>query len=726
MNVTHSILVKSSWPGPIGGAILRGQIVGTRIRITVKASKKVVIRAPLPGEFWTVSGYLINHPDYGKQLIASKCEISRLPRTCDIGSLLCNHPSFRGFHFGKAKARKLLEQIGPDSLVDCLNHGNISALSDVLNSAIAQKLVAQWATLENETDTYNFLREHNFDAALSRKTIKLTKNNTVERLKKNPYALVCFGGVTKNIWRTLESVARKMDIPKCDSRRLVASVEHVLYERLRQGHTAVTSDILELEVEGVLKCKKLTQIAIPAALRTKAICITSTDDGHLIQPIGPAYIEHSIEKRLDRLLTGEMQKSLFCSDSSHMSFILDRYSKEFSLAYRFSLSEQQRSAIALALTERCSIISGFGGTGKTTALRAVVDIATSMNRQCYLMALSGNAKVRISQATNHSALTIHAFIKAVQEKSENIDIHCDPLIIIDEASMVDAVLFNKLLALFDGLSFSLLTVGDTAQLSPVGFGVVWHKLVKSDRIKKVHLTEVHRQVANSPIHCEAMRLRNDIRQLLPKWKNQNEGIFLHQSRTEELIHSITQLKRTYPDAQILTPHLSERKSDSAHRINASLQELLNPLSSSTKGLSIGYFQIHEGDPVIVTENNYELELFNGMTGKLLRASTNNIGQPCGLFQFDNCDDRIELSVDQLFDVGVQLAYAITVHKSQGSEYDQAIICCATLSPLVERSLLYTAVTRAKKLCIVVGSQQIYDHAASQQSRAESLSVGFNL
>tara|TARA_R110002072_G_scaffold303007_1_gene491281 strand:- start:15604 stop:17787 length:2184 start_codon:yes stop_codon:yes gene_type:complete len=727
LNVSHTVQVNSVWPGAIGGAIFKGTVVGERKIVTCKASYKVMTRPPKTGEFWQVTGYLIDHVDYGEQLQVSKCVLSHLPTVKYISALLVKHPAFRGFHLGQAKIKKLMELIGAEALIDLLNEGKAHVLADVINPAIAKRMVKAWLSLKNEIDTINFLNEHKFDAALSRKVISLCKENTVKRLKENPYALVCFGCITRNIWQTIETIAKKLRIKRDDERRLVGGIEHILYTRLQLGHTAIKKSDLLISATEVLGSEELSRLGMAAALRVRAVCVKQLKDGEIyIQATGPAYIEHLLERRLARLVQGAMQQSLFQSDSSysHLSYLLERYSIEFKKEYGFQLTETQLDAIELGLTKRCSVISGYGGTGKTTVQRAITDLAHQTNRTFYLMALSGKAKERMAEATGRDAMTIHGFIKAVKEGRESIDIHSDPLLIIDEASMVDLPLFNKLLALFDGLSFSLITIGDTAQLSPVGFGIVWHRMATSLKIPKVHLISVHRQAVNSPIHQAAMKIRAGETHALSTWKGELSGIYHVESDPRNLLFNLQKIKSSIPDAQVLTPHMSQRMPDSGYTINQYLQEKLYP--DVRKGIRLGIEQIYEGDPVIITENNYELGLFNGTTGAMSAVRINTLGQQYGVFEFDNAEGFVELTSDQMFDVGLQLAYAISVHKSQGSEYEAVVICCVTQSRLLERSLLYTSITRAKRLVLVVGKQEIYTAAINSKPRAETLCVGIEL
>jgi exodeoxyribonuclease V alpha subunit len=246
----------------------------------------------------------------------------------------------------------------------------------------------------------------------------------------------------------------------------------------------------------------------------------------------------------------------------------------------------------------------------------------------------------------------------------------------------------------------------------------------SENIHKVHLTEVHRQVVNSPIHHAAMQIRDGEEHILQAWNGETQGIFLVDSDSFNFLYNLQKLKMAIPEAQVLTPHMSQRMPDSGHAINKYLQEQLYP--DARKGFKLGTTQVYENDPVIITDNSYELGLFNGTTGTLTAVKLNVIGQQCGVFKFDNIEDSVELTTDQMFDVGLQLAYAITVHKSQGSEYESTIICCITTSPFLERSLLYTAITRAKRLVLVVGKQEYYAAAIKRQPRVETLCVGIEL
>lgn len=725
MKHTLVVQITSVWPGILGGAVFHGRVNTSGSVVKFRADCRNIYRSPKVGEFWEVEGSYQKSEKYGKQLIVSSAKLSELPTFMAVKSLLERHPSFRGFYLGKAKIKKLLISAGPDMLVEMLNRKNTKDLSDVISIDIAEKLVDAWASLKNEVDTINFLAEHKFDPALSSKMMSLCKTNTVERLKKNPYSLICFGAISRNIWKTVDKCARKLAIRKDDSRRLIGAVEHVLYSRLRQGHTAIIKGELLQLLGLILRSSDLAERAIIEALKGKAVCAFEREGMHHIQAIGPASIELSIERRLECLMNWEMQHSIFEENLESFSKLTRFYAEDHYEQHGYTLTDKQQQAVIQALSHRCSVISGFGGTGKTTILKAVVDLSHQLHRTVYLMALSGKAKERMSNATGHDATTIHTFIQSVKKGSISLSGTSDPLIIIDEASMVDIATFNKLLSLFDDKPYSLLTVGDTAQLPPIGFGLVWHLMADSTDIKTTHLTEVHRTNNNS-LHEAAMNIRKGQQLKLDNWNGEDEGIYIVDTNGDKLMHTVIELKKSLANAQILTPHMSLKAKDSGHIINSNLQHHLNPALEGTQGIRIGKHSIHVNDPVIVTENSYEVGLFNGMTGTLTSVLTKSDGKVIGIFKFDDETDPKELSLEQMYDVGIQLAYAVTVHKSQGSEYDSVIACVISDTPFVERSLIYTAVTRAKKLCLIAGTNKKLNAAISRPPHASTLYVGLHI
>lgn len=720
------IQVNSVSPGLVGGAVFSGRATGERRVRVCKASYKILSRAPQPGECWRVSGWETKVEDFKSFVTVEKCHIVNLPAAAYVERLLIKHPAFRGIYFGKAKAQKLIHAFGAENLVQTLNAGRVEHISEAINPQISEKIVEVWLSLKNEIATAEFLMRHNFEPDLAKKIIKVCRTDTVERLQQNPFGLIAFRGLHKNLWEALEATGEKLGIEKHDPRRLVGAVEHVLYERLSDGHTACSPEECIRLVTAVLANKTLAESAIQYALDKKAICVRKVDDQKLIQPLGAAIIEGQLESRIKRLLVGQI--SIFSGSTEEIEGRISHYEEKAISELGYSLTDQQRSAVTMALSNRVSIITGFGGTGKTTVLRAVAEIAKDQHRPVWVLALSGKAKERAREATGLDSYTIHGFIQAAQKKQSPVDVTGDPLVIIDEASMVDICLMNKLLGLFDKENYSLLMVGDTGQISPVGFGLFWHKLAKEQTVPVTSLTKVHRTAEEGDLHKVAMLVREGILPKLSVWNGEPEGVYFApcDSTAKALANRLCEIKAALPGAQIITPHMSARMPDSGHSINEKLQNALGEgfdAAFQREGIKMGMYWIKVGDPVIVTQNSYEHDLYNGNTG-VMEELVEEEGQLLGHFRFN--ERLYSFSRSELWALGVQLAYAITVHKSQGSEYDVTIISSIVQSKFIERSMVYTALTRSKKLCLIVGDQDIARAAVAKPNRSETLCVGFHI
>nr|WP_297404059.1 AAA family ATPase [uncultured Marinobacter sp.] len=716
------IQVNSVTPGHIGGAVFSGRVTGERRIRVCKANYKILTRAPQPGECWNVIGWETKLEDYKTYVTVTECHIVNLPAAAYVEQLLIKHPAFRGMYFGKAKVQKLMREFSAENLVQTLNSGRTAHIAEVVSPQIAEEVVKKWQSLQNEIATAEFLMEHNFEPDLAKKIIKVCRTDTVERLKQNPFGLIAFRGLHKNLWNALEATGRKLGIAKDDPRRLVGAVEHVLYERLSDGHTACpVSECINL-VSRTLDDRSIAKHAIQCALDRKAICTTEIDGEKLIQPLGAAIIEGQLESRIRALLAGQL--SIFSGSPRSIKASIEQYEEAAINTSGYSLTDEQKSAVSMALLNRVSIITGYGGTGKTTVLRAVSEIALSQHRPVRLLALSGKAKERAREATGIDAYTIHGLIQAIQKEISSISASGDPLIIIDEASMVDISLMNKLLRLFDKNSFSLLMVGDTGQISPVGFGLFWHKLAKDKLVPITNLTKVHRTAEEGDLHKIAMQIREGQLPELRTWDGEDQGVYIVPCYPtgKALAGKLHEIKTQLPDAQIITPHMSARMADSGHSINERLQYSLNE-SFEKPGIKMGSYWIKVGDPVIVTQNSYEHDLYNGNTG-VMEDLREEEGQLYGVFSFGGREYLFTRS--DLWTLGIQLAYAMTIHKSQGSEYDTTIICSVAQTNFIERSMIYTALTRSRKLCLIVGDQNIARMAVAKPNRSDTLCVGFKI
>lgn len=719
-NLSSIVQVSSVKPGSIGGAIFSGRIIGENKVFTCKASYKIITRVPQPGECWQVKGSIVGHDQFRDFVLVESCHIVNLPVAAYVERLLIKHPAFRGLAFGKAKVAKLVREFGAENLAQTLTAGRSSHLAEVINPDLARKLVDAWATLQNEISTIEFLMEHDFDPGLAKSILKVCQTDTVERLKRNPYSLVAFHGVHPNLWRTVEAAASKLGIKPDDPRRLAGMVEYLLYIRLDQGHTACSVEDLKAQLRQQVPSPGLVDLSITSALDRRAVCVKKLHGVTFIQPLGAALVESQLEQRVASLLSA--QTSLLHGSPQELAKSIEDYCAHIEASSGRSLTPEQKGAVLMALTNRISTLTGFGGTGKTTVLKAIVDIASEY-RPVHVLALSGKAKERAREATDRDTYTIHSFLIKISSESSGLSSGGDPLVIIDEASMVDIALMLKLLNAFAKKELSLLLVGDTGQLSPVGYGIFFHALAKSKAIPSTHLTKVHRTVGDSHLQKTAMQIRSGQIGTLPIWNGERDGVYLIPcATTQDLLTHLARIKRIIPDAQILTPHMSDRMPDSGHKINNHLQSVLQH-TDETPGILMGKYWLRVNDPVIVTQNSYEHNLFNGTTG-VMSGVTAIDGEIAGMFTFNGID--VTLSRMDLFLLGVRLAYAISIHKAQGSEYQTSIICSLSQSEFVERSMLYTGISRSKRLALILSTQEFVQQGVARPNRSDTLCVGFSV
>jgi len=726
MTFSSIVEVTSVFPGPFGGCIFWGRATGNKRSSPFKIKYNVGNRNPCVGERWQVQGQIRPYDQYTKQVVVHSAKFLGLPHDDYIARFLGVHPKFRGFGFGPEAAIKLVTDIGVEELVKLLNNGDWKTIADArISESKAQRICEEWHDLKEETELIIFLSENKLDADFARQITRLCKFDTVARLKRNPYALVALSNSKPKTFMTIAAVAKAQEINSDDERALIGCVEFALYQELKSGHTITE---LGMATEYIKTCldmicsEKSPEIAIKVALAAKAICILEEDGTIYLQPISLAYIEQSVEKSLTSLHKTPIQDDLLAT-LGQLPARIEQYSIEHKYIHGWGLVAKQCEAVEMALTNRVSLLSGYGGTGKTAALKAIYDLATEMGTVVHVAALAGKAANRAKQsigAENEKVSTIHTMIKLIEQGSAlALDISADPLLIIDESSMVDISLICKLIKLFQGNPFRLLLVGDSAQLPPIGFGLFWHKLVESNA-PHTRLTEVHRMLAGSPLHECAMKIRNGQTHDLPLYQGEGEGVYLMTNVTD-YASAIVKLRNTFDYCMVLTSYASKRFKSSTQTLNTKVQAIVNPEEKGEFLMRYGTISLQKGDPVLATKNSHSLSIFNGMTGVIESIEADSGKVNCHV-KFDDDFGISILSQEDCYEIGLQLAYLITIHKSQGSEYDN----CAILmdSPFLERSGIYTALTRTKKLCVLIGTNEQYNNAIRRAPSYESIRSGF--
>lgn len=683
--------------GDDGSAIFSGHCAeGGRIRVV--ANSRSLPRHPVIGEVWEVIGDFREHPKYGRQLYAIRGTYS-VPKGRLIIKYLASHPEFAGI--GEAKANALYDAFG-DRLLSILDSGDVEALRTVLTATMAERLIEIWSEKQDEGAVIAFLDTYGFDIRLAKKLHRVWGNQVIEMLELNPYYMLAFSS-----WKVTDSAARKLGVTSHDERRLVGAVEAALYERLQEAHTLTPADKLIERVAKLLTVDScIARSAIELALLEGAIV---GHPGQGYQPIGAAALELRIAERIRAMVDGEVPKQFTLFNAEVGLDWLASAIAENEVAQGFELNAQQREAVLLAATEQFAVLTGGAGVGKTSVLRVIIDIAERLNLKVLQMALAGRAAKRMAEASGHEAMTIARFLH--QAKVGVLEVSPDTLVVIDEASMLDLpTAFRILRCLPEGAR--LLLVGDPAQLPPIGFGLVFHRLVESPIVPQVELTEVLRQASETGIPSIATNIRAHQVPPLEVYLGRRPGVSFIECLPEETQGRLRGL-------------VSDWENDDF--------QILGAIKGGTVGIESINFQFHQqcdgeclvgfrfrvGEPVIHLVNDYERGLMNGTLGRIVGVT--NEGSPGLHVDFEGMPHFIPAAeiTDRL-----DLAHAITVHKAQGSQFRRVVVL-VTPSRILDHALIYTGLTRGVEQVVFMGNRNAFEEAVRKPPLAHQREVAFN-
>jgi exodeoxyribonuclease V alpha subunit len=670
--------------------------------VRVVADRHTVTNVPALGEVWRVVGAYKEDSIYGVQFYADLCE-KMFPKGQLVVLFIANNPRFKGI--GLSKARKLYNRFG-DNLTQLLDEGDTTKLEEVLTPIATQALVNAWQQNRAESEVIAFLDKHNFNTRLAVKVWRCWGDRAVKVLEDNPYSMLAFAG-----WDIVDKAAQQLGVSSLDERRLVGVVESCLYTRLNEKHTLTKQDILLQRVRCLLKADSNTAYhAVQLALDDKAI-VGDKQIGY--QPIGAALIESGIAKRLVSIHSGETsrQGQLFHSANRINPSLVMKKISMFEASHGIRLNEEQKEAVLLATSKHLSVLTGGAGVGKTTVLKIIIDIIEDAGGTVYQMALAGRAAQRMREATNHEAMTIAGFISNVQKG--HLHVNSDSLVIIDEASMLDLPIMHRIVRnLPDGVR--LLLVGDPYQLPPIGFGLVFHKIAESSTIPRVELKHVHRQAESSGIPSVALAIRRGIVPQLEAFNDFSMGVTFIDCVPEKIVGILFDIYKSLGDVTD-TQILGMTKSGVAgvRAINNYFHQTL-----SAGKCCLSKWQFAEVDPIIHLENDYEHLLFNGSLGYIAKIITD--GDELSLIcKFDEVEHTFkEGELDK-----IALAYGITVHKAQGSQFRRVAIPI-TKSRLLDRTMVYTALTRGIEQVIFVGDKNAFEEAVRKPPSASAREVRF--
>ncbi len=649
------------------------------------------------GESFRLTGIWSKHPQYGKQFKVSEYVVTR-PTTLEGVERYLGSGMIKGI--GPVMAKRIVEYFKEQALE--IIDSKIHRLSEVpgISHKRVKMIQSAWEEQRAVKDVMLFLQTHGVSPRFAVKIFKQYGNDAITVVEKTPYRLAA--DVYGIGFRTADQIARNLGMPVDSMDRLQAGLRFVLTEAGEEGHCYLP--------ESELIKRAATALSVENQDRLKAaLAALLTDDSLKSEPGEPErgiYLasiwnaEQSIVRRMKSLL----EKSVPAA-SEPVETWLAKYARQQSV----ELSDEQRRAIQQAVISRVLVLTGGPGTGKTTTLRAMVQMFEAMGKRIALASPTGRAAQRLSEVTEREAKTIHRLLEFDPAAkgfkcNENAPLDTD-VVIIDESSMIDVKLAHHLLKAIAATT-QLILVGDVDQLPSVGPGTVLRDLITSAAVPVVRLRQVFRQAGQSLIIQNAYRInRGELPELITPGTQTSDCYFLRADEPEQVVELIVKSaasslpKRfgydSLRDIQVLTP--MNRGQAGTTNLNTVLQAALNPPSPGKTELGRGSHTFRVGDKVIQRVNNYKLEVFNGDMGRIeiidLEEQTLGVRFGDRMVYYDSAD-VLELSH----------GFCVTVHKSQGSEYPAVILPVHTTHFLMlSRNLLYTALTRAKRTVVMVGT-----------------------
>ena len=662
------------------------------------------------GEEFEARGVWEPNRDFGPQFKADELSLKRPDSLAGIERYL-GSGLIEGI--GPKYAKRMVEKFGP-KVFDIIENES-RKLEDVEGVGKKRRIEIResWMKQKSIHGIMLFLHQHGISSSRALRIYKTYGEEAQAVLKENPYRLA--QDIRGIGFKTADDIACQLSVAEDAPERIKAGLLHVLETAAGNGHCCFPeAKVIEKAVE-LLGVEALIAPQIEVLITSDQI---ERHDEFLYLPYLRA-AEQSIAASVKSLAAVPAAYPPIDEDAA-LAWVMKKTGKE--------LAESQQRAVREALRQRLLIITGGPGVGKTTILRSILLILQSKQVKLVLAAPTGRAAKRLTESTGLEAKTLHRLLE-FQGDGQWGRHRGKPLVgdlfVIDEASMIDAPLMAQLLsALPEGAH--LLIVGDADQLPSVGPGMVLHDLIASGAVPCVKLTEIFRQAASSRIITSAHAInRGQVPDLKPS--SRSDFFFLEASEQEEVRDLIVQLAHTrlpakygfdsIADIQVLTP--MNRNLLGTQSLNHSLQLALNPPNEVKFEIERFGVTFRVGDKVIQTHNNYEKKVFNGDIGHIVAIDAD----PVKIHVRYDAERLVEYEPGELDEL--QLAYALTIHKSQGSEFRCVIIPVSTQHyVLLERSLIYTAITRAKRLCVLVGDERALSLAVSkQESRKRFTGLG---
>ncbi|MBN1220740.1 MAG: ATP-dependent RecD-like DNA helicase [Anaerolineae bacterium] len=661
-----------------------------------------------PGARLKLEGYWKTHPKYGEQFEIVRY-VEEMPATVEGIKRYLGSGLIKGI--GPIMAQRIAEKFGPYTLEVIESNINRLAEVDGIGPKRVKMIASAWDSQKQIKEIMLFLQSHQVSTNLAVKIYKTYGDNSISVVKDDPYRLArdIFGIG----FLTADKIARNVGIEADAPQRIAAGIEYTLNQLADQGHAFVPREHLVPEAAKILAVKpqqieaQLEALQREDRVKVERMVPFPSDE----PPIEAVYLNPFYYAEVG--VARQIRQLLVAKESRLAPFAGVNWEKAFKwlLTTRndgSELAERQRQAVQMALTHKVSILTGGPGTGKTFTVQSILHLLQGKGKTALLAAPTGRAAKRLTESTGHEAKTIHRLLEVSPSEGFKFQRNQDnplegDLLILDECSMIDLVLMNNLLkAVPPGAH--LLMVGDADQLPSVGAGNVLRDLIASQVVPVIQLDVIFRQAADSTIITNAHRINRGEMPLFPRHKQ--DFYFFGQEDPEaaaDLIVDIVarRLLRKFgipsQHIQVLSP--MHRGVVGARTLNEKLQTRLNPLRYDRPEYRSGSRVFRVGDRVLQLRNNYDKDIFNGDVGHI-----ENIDLEEGEIrvEFEGRSVVYELSdLDEL-----TLAYAMSVHKSQGSEYQVVVLPMLTQHyMMLQRNLIYTAITRAKEMVVIVGTRK---------------------
>jgi exodeoxyribonuclease V alpha subunit len=662
--------------------------------------KSTIVRGHMPqiqpGEQVTIQGAWVMHPKFGRQFEAKSCTASAPTSILGLKKYL-GSGMIKGI--GPKYAEKLVNAFGTDTLEIIDKKPHLLSQVDGIGPKRIEQIINAWHDQREISNVMVFLQDKGISPAYATKIYKKYGQESIATVSENPYRLA------EEIWgigfKTADQIALQLNFEKHSIKRVRAGILYALSEQSGQGHLYCELDELKEKTTGLLELEteqkdQLLKASFHDLYNSDKIKIVSHENKHFIALTKHYFTEFGTAKKIEKLQ----------SYPSDIPFKIDEVYQQLRVSKpgEIELNENQQRGILTCLQNKISIVTGGPGTGKTTLIKKLIETLDDNHVSYKLAAPTGRAAKRMSESTGKTACTIHRLLEFDVSnfgftKNENnaLKLH---FLIIDEASMLDIFLMYSILRAVPHHAH-VVFIGDVDQLPSVGPGNVLHDMLESGKVAHIRLTQIFRQAQNSMIIVNAHRINQGEFPIAPIDGAKKDFIFIKENEPTNITKHLEKIYKgglakfgIYPNnATTLVP--MNRGLVGTQKLNYDIQHMLNNIETDQQ-ISHGGNNFKIKDRVMQIRNNYDKNVFNGDTGvieaidKADRTMYVNFLGTTVEYDFSELDELV-------------LAYAISIHKSQGSEFDAAIIPIFMQHfMLLRRNLIYTAITRAKKLCIFIG------------------------